>query len=46
MVRAAADMRKCCATAAVQEKGHGVLPCGSADVHAKRVIYLLGVSAP
>jgi len=25
-------MRKCCATAAVQEKGHGSSPCGRADV--------------
>jgi hypothetical protein len=39
-------MRKCCATAAVQEKGHGGLPRGGADVHAKHLIYLLGVSAP
>jgi hypothetical protein len=33
-VLAAVDMRKCCATAAVPEKGHGVLQYGGADVYA------------
>jgi hypothetical protein len=38
-VRAAADMRKCCATAAVLEKGHGVLRYGGADVHALMSVF-------
>src|SRR5208282_3458040 len=45
-VRAAADMRKCCATAAVQEKGHGFLPLSELDVDPKCLIPLLGVNAP
>jgi hypothetical protein len=39
-------MRKCCATAAVQEKGHGFLRCGGVDVYAKCLIPLLGEFAP
>ena len=45
-VRAAADMRKCCPTATVQEKGHGFLRCGGANVYAKCLIPLLGEFAP
>ena len=45
-VLAAADMRKCCATAAVQKKGLGFLRCGGVDVYAKCLIPLLGESAP
>jgi len=39
-------MRKCCATAAVLEKGHGFLPFSEADVDRKCLIPLLGVTAP
>jgi hypothetical protein len=39
-------MRKCCATAAVQEKGLGFLRCVSGDVYAKCLIPLLGAFAP
>src|SRR5271166_3843110 len=45
-VLAAADMRKCCATPPVQEKGHGFLRYSDADVDRKYLIPLLGVNAP
>ena len=45
-VRAAADIRKCCPTAAVQEKGPGFLRCSETDVYAKCLIPLLGEFAP
>ena len=46
-VRAAADIRKCCATGAIQKNGHAIfLRYSEADVYFKQLISLLGAFAP